>query len=62
MLTEMLIGKSLREAFQMTPEELDEALGGLPANKKFCAGLAIEALRRAIVFWTNHGSAKPGNP
>ena len=43
---------------RIRPEELDTALGGMPASKKFCVGLAIKALRTAIVKWANADRAE----
>jgi len=48
LLTEWATGKTLEEAEQMTTERLVELLGGLPADKVFCAELAISALRDAL--------------
>ena len=44
MATELLPGR--REA--ISAEELDRALGGLPAEKRYCAELVAEAVRRAL--------------
>ena len=48
MLTEMVKGKTAREALALTPEALSEALGGLPLGKEHCPGMAVSALRKAI--------------
>jgi len=50
-LTEWVKGKRLKEARTLSPEVLVEMLGGLPEDKFFCAGLAIEALRDALEKW-----------
>jgi nitrogen fixation NifU-like protein len=42
--TEMLIGR----AYPPTASELDSALGGLPADKRYCVELVAEAVRRAL--------------
>ncbi|MBV9211231.1 MAG: iron-sulfur cluster assembly scaffold protein [Acidobacteria bacterium] len=47
-LTELVEGKSLEEAAQLTREEIARALDGLPARKGHAAALAIEALRAAL--------------
>jgi nitrogen fixation NifU-like protein len=47
-LTEMLKGKSLDEAKNLTPAALVEALGGLPKIKLHCPDLAIESLQNAL--------------
>ena len=48
LLTEMIKAKPVHEALTLTPEQLEEALGGLPLGRKNCAALAIEALRAAF--------------
>jgi len=47
-LTELISGKSVAEAMQLTRKDLINALGGLPARKQHAAALAIETLRAAI--------------
>lgn len=47
-LTNLLKGKTIKEAEELGPDNLVEALGGLPAIKMHCPELAIEALRAAI--------------
>jgi hypothetical protein len=44
MATELLLGR----ADAISAEELDAALGGLPADKQYCAELVAEATRRAL--------------
>ena len=47
--TTMLIeGKSLEHADKLKPEDIDNALKGLPEDHKHCAKLAIRTLKRAI--------------
>jgi len=48
MVTEMVKGKSITEALQITNKAVAEALGGLPAVKMHCSVLAEEALRSAL--------------
>ena len=48
MLTEMIDGKSVEEARQMTKSDLVEAIGGLPSRKQHAAALAIETLNAAL--------------
>ena len=48
LLTEMLIHQSVANARQIKPNDLKQALGGLPRNKDHCALLAIDALRDAL--------------
>jgi nitrogen fixation protein NifU and related proteins len=47
-LTEMIQGKSVAEAMQLTRADLLNALGGLPSRKHHAAALAVETLRTAI--------------
>jgi len=48
MATELVIGKSIREARQITNKIVAEALDGLPAIKMHCSNLAEEALTAAL--------------
>jgi nitrogen fixation NifU-like protein len=48
LLTELVKGKRVEDALELTPAELEEALGGLPLGRKHCAALAIEALHAAF--------------
>jgi nitrogen fixation NifU-like protein len=47
-LTTMVRGKSLEEAGAIMPEDLLDALGGLPEESVHCAELAVNTLREAI--------------
>jgi len=48
MATELVIGKSIREARQITNKVVAKALDGLPAIKMHCSNLAEEALTAAL--------------
>ena len=48
MATEMIKGKPIAEALQLTNRAVVEALDGLPAHKLHCSVLAEEAVRAAI--------------
>ena len=48
MATEMIKGKPLSEALQLTNKAVTEALDGLPAHKIHCSVLAEEAVKRAV--------------
>lgn len=48
MATEMIKGKSVEEALQLTNKAVQEALGGLPSVKVHCSLLAEEAVHAAL--------------
>ncbi len=48
MTTEMIKGKSIDEALQLSNQAVSEALGGLPPAKQHCSVLAEEALQAAL--------------
>ncbi len=48
MLTEMLKGKSLDEALNVSDQDIVQALGGLPPAKVHCSVLAERAVQAAI--------------
>jgi nitrogen fixation NifU-like protein len=48
MTAEMAKGKTLGEAFEIKPEEIDAALGGLPGDGCTCAKLAVDTLKAAL--------------
>jgi nitrogen fixation NifU-like protein len=48
MVTELVLGKTLAEAADISNKAVAEALGGLPANKMHCSNLAADALHLAI--------------
>jgi len=51
MATEMILGKSVDEAYQISEHAVADALGGMPEYKMLCSNLAPEAIRRAIDDW-----------
>lgn len=53
-LTDMVKGKTLLEALEITNEQVTQALGGLPARKRHCSVLAEEGLHAAIKDYTDH--------
>jgi len=48
MVTELVKGKNLKEALEVSNRAVVEALGGLPPIKMHCSVLAEDALRSAI--------------
>lgn len=48
MMSEMVKGMSLEQAYHITPEMITDALGGLPEHKFHCSVLGDKALRAAI--------------
>jgi len=51
MATEMILGKAVDEAYQISEQAVADALGGMPEYKMLCSNLAPEAIRRAIDEW-----------
>ena len=47
-LTELISGKSIEEAKQLTRADLVNAIGGLPSRKHHAAALAIDTLNAAL--------------
>lgn len=47
-LTEIITGKTIAEAQQLTRTDLLKAIGGLPSRKHHAAALAIETLNAAL--------------
>jgi nitrogen fixation NifU-like protein len=56
MLASMVAGMSLKEAEQVTPDDLLTALDGLPPNHVHCAELAVQTLREAIESYRGDGN------
>jgi len=48
MITELVKGKPLEEAEQISRKNVADALDGLPPNKMHCSNLAADALHKAI--------------
>lgn len=51
MMTEMIKGKTIKEAKKLTNLAVSDALGGLPPIKRHCSILAREALDKALKNW-----------
>ena len=61
MATEMVKGKTVDEALELTNKAVMEALGGLPAEKVHCSVLAEEAIRSAIEDYKKRSGQKDEN-
>jgi len=48
MLTEMIAGCSIEECLTVSQQQLIDALGGLPPEKRYCASLAINTMHNAL--------------
>ena len=49
--TEIVRGQSVEKAYEITKQNVAEALGGIPEYKMLCSNLAPEAIRKAIDDW-----------
>jgi len=58
MVTEMVKGKSLEKALEISNKAVAEALDGLPAAKMHCSVLAEDALKSAIEDYRNKSKSK----
>jgi len=52
--SEMVLGKSLDEAADLTAQDIVEELGGLPERKVLCSTLAPDAIKAAIDDYRSH--------
>jgi nitrogen fixation NifU-like protein len=62
MLTQMVEDRSVEEAAAITPEELTQALDGLPEEHAHCAVLAVNTLREAIASCSREKDPAPADP
>ena len=58
MVTELVKGKSIEEALEISNRAVAEALGGLPPVKMHCSVLAEEALKLAIDDYLSKNSRR----
>ena len=62
MATEMVKGKTIKEALQLTNKAVAEALDGLPPVKMHCSLLAEEAIHAAVEdYLKNHPEDTPAD-
>ena len=60
MATELIKGKTVQEALELSNKAVVEALDGLPARKIHCSVLAEEAIKSALVdYYTRKGLERP---
>lgn len=60
MATELIKGKSIKEALELSNKAVVEALDGLPARKIHCSVLAEDAIKAALVdYYTRKGLELP---
>ncbi len=60
MVTELVKGKTVEEALEISNKAVAEALGGLPPVKMHCSMLAEQALRSAIQDYQERQGGKQG--
>jgi nitrogen fixation NifU-like protein len=58
MVTELVKGKSIKEALKVSNKAVAEALDGLPPVKMHCSVLAEEALKSAIEDYLNNSKKR----
>lgn len=59
MITELVMGKTLEEALEVTRADVADALDGLPPVKMHCSNLAADALHEAIKNWRSGTRVEP---
>ena len=62
MLTVLAEGRTIEEAGRISDDDVVEALGGIPENKKHCSLLGVRALRTALEDHGRRGSCHPLHP
>jgi len=55
--TEMVIGKTIDQALELTKAQVAKELGGLPPEKLHCSNLAADALHEAIKDYKNNNAS-----
>jgi nitrogen fixation NifU-like protein len=59
MATEMVLGQTVEQAYQIKEQDVADALGGIPEYKMRCSNLAPEAIRKAIESWKEERRGPP---
>jgi len=57
MATELIQGRTVEEAGQLSKEQVSQAFGGLPATKAHCPILAEEAVKAAVADYQKRRAA-----
>lgn len=60
MITDMVKGKTLKEALKISKQDIAQELGGLPPIKMHCSNLAEQALKLAIKDYEKERGAPGG--
>jgi len=58
-ITEMAMGKTVKEAWRISNMDVAKELGGLPPQKMHCSNLAASALKKAIRAYYEKKKEKP---
>ncbi len=61
MTTELALGKSLDEAYKLSRDGINEALGKLPPQKYHCSILSADGIKKAIEDYWNKKQDKTDN-
>jgi len=59
--TELVKGKTIDEALQLTRQDVSDGLGGLPPIKMHCSNLAIDAFKAAVEDYRAKQGGRQGN-
>lgn len=60
--TQLVIGKSVEDALQVSNKRIVDLLGGLPIEKHHCSVLAEDGIKKAIEDYKSRRENKPKNP
>ena len=59
--TELVKGKTIDEALQLTRQDVSDGLGGLPPIKMHCSNLAVDAFKAAVEDYRAKQGGHQGN-